>query len=206
MLRRAIDNWVDKKSYHIDSCIYTSDLDFDKHFTLRDRESYIETVFECIEGQCCGFDRNIIYDGYNVCDGYIMFNFNTNTMDTVSDEYCLNVLNKYKLSIYTFNFCITNSPYVKDIMVYLFITNKKIKGLNYIFKNLVEIISDILPYHIKQTNIINNNISLPFSHTFFTYLPIYSRDCKLYYSQIESKEYAQSEIFKTKNPTDWSAI
>lgn len=184
----------DMISYQCGESIYISDLDYEKYFSLDNQEAYTEAVFEYIEGEYGGFERDIIYYDREHCTGTspIAFNFQTGIMDVITDSEILDTLISNKLSIYNPNLCITNSLYLKDVLIYLFSSYKTIEGLAYVFKGILYALSEIIPFYLKQDIIITEEkISLPFSHTFLNWFELNSNTLKFYYSQIEHTWYAK---------------
>ncbi|UVT30858.1 hypothetical protein PvNV_054 [Penaeus vannamei nudivirus] len=191
MIKKLINEWLhDKTNYIIGDTIYTCDADYEKFFILYEPEAYIETVFELLGGKYGGFNRNIIYDWVHTIKNPVIFDFATHSMEEIVNNKDVELINKYKLSIYSPSLCICYSNYVKPLLIYLFHSFRHFEGLNYVFYNIMDIISDILPIHLKQKMIINKEIiSLPFSHTFLDWFKLISVDLKQFHSQIDNRLY-----------------
>ncbi|UHB41799.1 hypothetical protein MrNuV_ORF076 [Macrobrachium rosenbergii nudivirus] len=165
---------------------YISDLFFDDHFNLEHDDAYIAAVFEYLEGEY-GLDRDIYFENLQI-DKPLLFNFRELQMCYITDTEILEVINKYKLTIYNETIFATNSKYLIHICYMLFTKYKYLNGLQYIFKNLIYIISYILPNYISYKKPITEDwISMPFSLDFITVKNI---NIKYYHSQIVNTTYS----------------
>ncbi|UBZ25652.1 hypothetical protein QKT26_gp62 [Carcinus maenas nudivirus] len=190
-IRYHIKKWEELGDNNCNDTTYICDLDFIKYFSISDKDNYIETVFELLNGKY-GFERNIYYDNICVNDDPLVINYNTLEMSVMNSDECLTTtaLKKYKLTIFNTSHMITTSEYLKPICILLFSKYKNVEGISYVCNNLIHIISSILSQFVTiKEDIDCNTLSLPFSLTFLNNLNFENQDIKQIHSQIDNKLY-----------------
>lgn len=188
-IKSHITIWERYKDNRRNDNIYLSDVEFNKHFELKYKEGYISTVFEILDGEY-GFNRDIEYYNFYVPKSPIIVNYKTLQLTILNSE-CEDVksLQKHQLTIFNSSYLITTSEYLKPICILLFSTYKFVEGVSYVFNNLIEIISHVLPKFLIVKNPLDGNIiSLPFTVEFVNEI-LNKYEAKFYYSQIEKTLY-----------------
>lgn len=201
-LKTVIEVWETFQDHQRNGTMYLSDLDFDNYFDLTSCDEYISTVFEFLEGES-GFGKSVEYTNLHIPHEPLYLNFKTLHMSLLDDESDrhVQILNKFKLSVYNPSFIVTTSVYLKPICMLLFSEYKAIEGVNYLCNNLIHSISHILPQYLQlKKKLCCDSISLPFSIQFLDQLNC-GFDIKQFHSQIENKIYYYAE---EEDTTAWS--
>ncbi|UVX94923.1 hypothetical protein CsNV_063 [Callinectes sapidus nudivirus] len=185
-----VNAWVDHKCYRYNDTLYISDLHFEEFFGVDNIEGLVSTTFEVLEG-LYGFERNIFYDDLKFTDDPLFIDYDTGEISILSNSQCNDIitLKKYKLSLFSPDYMITTSYYLKPICSLLFSTYKTVEGVNYVCNNLVEIISSILPQFIFiKKPIDKDSISIPFSFSFIQNVN-QLKNVKFIHSQVDNRTY-----------------